>query len=515
MNDSATYEIRLKDSFSSPLKGLETKMNHFENKVGTLKSSFSGLGSMIGGAFAATAVIGGITSLGSKIISLGAQMEQTKVSFETMLGSSKAADGFIKQLQTFANVTPYVTSEVLDAGKQMLAFGFSSGEVIPQLTRLGDVASGLSIPLGDMIYLYGTLKTQGKAMTKDIMQFAQRGIPIYDSLAKVLGVNKNKVGDLVTAGKVGFAQVQKAFELMTAKGSMFGGLMDKQSRTLAGRWSTFEGILETIGTQLGEKLLPLAGKVVDTFSLLADIFPKLDFSPISDVFVELFAPVNDIFNIFRDMLGMFGANIELIDIFRGVIKLLALSFRTVTTGMMVFYTGYKILLQAVKDSFIIWQGLGDIISGVFTLDQTKIYGGINKIKVGFTDLAKHAKDSAFDFVKEQASAYKQLLRFGRTDKEKESELLSGLAKRDEMFSGLRPGGNVQETAIDKGKKDKTKGSGVEKISSGTRNVTVNITKLVETLNIKKEMGRGGDAEMVAAVNRALLTAVNDVNLVQQ
>lgn len=503
MNESATYEVRIK-VFDSALKGLETRMDHVESKIGSLKSSFSGVGSVISSAFTATAVIGGITALGSKIISLGAQMEQTKVSFETMLGSSQAADGFIKQLQTFANVTPYVTSEVLDAGKQMLAFGFASQEVIPQLTNLGNVASGLNIPLGDMIYLYGTLRTQGKAMTKDIMQFAQRGIPIYDSLAEVLKIDKTRVGEFVTAGKVGFNEVSKAFEIMNRKGSAFGGLMDKQSHTLAGRWSTFEGILETIGTQLGEKLLPIAGKVVDTFSLLADIFPKLDFSPISDVFVELFQPVNDIFNLFRDMFGMVGANIGLMDIFTGVIKLLALSFRTATTGMLIFYTGYKILLQAVKDSFQIWQGLGEIISGVFTLDQTKIFGGISRIKTGLSDMAKHAKDEVMDFGKSQLDAYKKIFTTwgpaGSKDKSTDASK-TGLAGAAGSMKG-----DLSASS---------KSSGVEKIQSGVKNITVNITKLVETVNISKTFSKTNDSELVDAVNRALLTAVNDVNIVAQ
>ena len=502
MNESAIYEIRLKDAFSSPLKGLESKMNGFEAKVGGIKGSLGGLSSSMASAFAATAVVAGITAMGTKLITLGAQMEQTRVSFETMLGSSEAASGFIKQLQQFANVTPYVTSEVLDAGKQMLAFGFQSGEVIPQLTKLGDVASGLSIPLGDMIYLYGTLKTQGKAMTKDIMQFAQRGIPIYDALATVLGVGKDKVGDLVTEGKVGFAQVEQAFALMTAKGSMFGGLMEKQSKTLAGRWSTFLGTLENIGTSLGEKLVPLAGKLVDFFSNLAGIIPRLNFSDLTNVFSELFAVVTDVFNIFAEMFGMIGAKITLFDVFQFAIKGIALGFRLMTIGISFALTGFTVLVKAVKDSFLIFQGLGDIIQGAFTLDTSKIYGGINKIKVGFNDMTNNAKESVMESVKNQSEGFKKIFTGWGDPAKAKTDALSG-------------GGSLMTSSKKSANGSGTTGSGVEKISSGTRSVVLNINKLVETVNISKTLDKMNNSEIVDAVKRALLTAVNDVNIVAQ
>ena len=69
---------------------------------------------------------------------------------------------------------------------------------------LGNVAAGVGSQLGDLAYLYGTLRTQGRAYAVDIRQFAGRGIPIYEELAKVLRVTKDNVSELVKEGKVGF-----------------------------------------------------------------------------------------------------------------------------------------------------------------------------------------------------------------------------------------------------------------------------------------------------------------------
>ena len=86
------------------------------------------------------------------------------------------------------------------------------------MKMLGSVAAGLSVPLNDLIYLYGTLRAQGRVMTIDIRQFAMRGIPIYDELAKVLGVAKDQINGIVSSGGVTFEHVEQAFKNMTSAG---------------------------------------------------------------------------------------------------------------------------------------------------------------------------------------------------------------------------------------------------------------------------------------------------------
>ena len=102
--------------------------------------------------------------------------------------------------------TPFDLSGIASSAKQMLAYGSTVDNVVDELVMLGNVASGVGAPLQDIAYLYGTLRTQGRAFTVDIRQFAGRGIPIYEELAKVLGVTKDEVSCLVTEGKVGLLQ---------------------------------------------------------------------------------------------------------------------------------------------------------------------------------------------------------------------------------------------------------------------------------------------------------------------
>src|SRR5690606_9623338 len=123
-----------------------------------------------------------------QLIKVRSEFQQLEIAFTTMLGSKERADQLTQELIEFASTTPFGMSDTANAAKQLLAYGSAAEDVTDELRMLGDVAAGTSQPIGDLVYLYGTLRTQGRAYTQDIRQFAGRGIPIYKELANVLGV---------------------------------------------------------------------------------------------------------------------------------------------------------------------------------------------------------------------------------------------------------------------------------------------------------------------------------------
>ncbi len=178
--------------------------------------------------------IGGLTAIkkfGSDVIDATGRMQQLQVALSTILQDKSKADALLADISRFAVTTPFSIDEVATGAKQLLAYGSSADKVVGELSMLGDVASGLQIPIGQLIYLYGTLRTQGRAMTVDIRQFAGRGIPIYEELAKVLGVTKDEVSGLVTEGKVGFKEVEQAFKNMTSEGGQFNNMLANSAGT--------------------------------------------------------------------------------------------------------------------------------------------------------------------------------------------------------------------------------------------------------------------------------------------
>ena len=157
------------------------------------------------------------------------------------------------ELVDIAAKTPFDLQGVASSAKQMLAYGSSAESVGKELVMLGNVAAGVGAQLGDIAYLYGTLRTQGRAYAVDIRQFAGRGIPIYEELAKVMGVTKDEVSDLVSQGKVGFKEVEQAFQNMTKEGGMYFNLMQEQSKSLTGQISNLGDAWDSMLNEMGKK----------------------------------------------------------------------------------------------------------------------------------------------------------------------------------------------------------------------------------------------------------------------
>lgn len=214
----------------------------------------------------------------SQLALVRGEYQQLEIAFETMLGSKSQADALMAQLINTAAKTPFEMSEVAEASKMLLAYGMEGNKVNETLIRLGDIAAGLSMPLKDLAFLYGTTMVQGRLYTQDLNQFLGRGIPLADELAKQFGKNKSEVKKLVEEGKIGFPEVQKAIEALTGEGSKFGGLMDKQSKTIKGQLSNIEDAWEQMMNEIGRSqeenisgALDITGKLIENWRTVGKV----------------------------------------------------------------------------------------------------------------------------------------------------------------------------------------------------------------------------------------------------
>lgn len=200
-------------------------------------------------------VIGGVTALknfATELVNVRGQFQQLEIAFSTMLKSKEKADKLMSELVDIAAKTPFDLQGVASSAKQMIAYGSSAENVGDELVMLGNVAAGVGSQLSEIAYLYGTLRTQGRAYAVDIRQFAGRGIPIYEELAKVLGVTKDEVSGLVKEGKVGFKEVEQAFKNMTSESGIYYNLMQEQSKSLTGQLSNLGDAWDTMLNEIGK-----------------------------------------------------------------------------------------------------------------------------------------------------------------------------------------------------------------------------------------------------------------------
>lgn len=224
--------------------------------------------SLLGAGFTAKELV-------TQVATVRGEFQKLEVAFSTMLGSKAKADALMAQMVQTAATTPFNLQEVASGAKQLLAYGTTANEVNETLIRLGDIAAGLSVPLNDLVYLYGTTMTQGRLYTADLNQFTGRGIPMIRELAKQFGVAESEVRKLVEEGKVGFPEVEKVIRSLTDSGGMFGGLMEAQSKTISGQIANIGDSISMMFNEIGQSSEGIINTALSGVSYLVENYEKV------------------------------------------------------------------------------------------------------------------------------------------------------------------------------------------------------------------------------------------------
>lgn len=245
--DITADNTNIKAKLEETQRKISQMADYAEKEGENLDKVFSNIGKSI----AAIGLGFSAQELGRQIVQVRGEFQQLEVAFKTILGSEEKATELMSQMVQTAATTPFDLQSVASGAKQLLAYGTSVDEVNDKLVMLGDIAAGLSIPLSELIYLYGTTMTQGRLYTQDFNQFVGRGIPLLSELAKQFGVAESEIRGMVEAGRVGFPEVEKVLQNLTSEGGMFYNLMAEQSKTISGQISnigdSFSMMLNDIG----------------------------------------------------------------------------------------------------------------------------------------------------------------------------------------------------------------------------------------------------------------------------
>jgi tape measure domain-containing protein len=235
------YEVNLKAG------GFTSGINQALSGVGALGGKLLGLVGIAGSVAAALAGV-------KKAVGGAAALETTTIAFETLLGSAAKAKSLLGELKQLGASTPLEFPELADASRKLIAFGVGADTVTATLRRIGDVATGIQAPIGEIAEIYGKARVQGTLFAEDINQLTGRGIPVIQEFAKILGVSEGEVKKLASEGKITFGLLERAFVNLTDKGGKFAGMMGRQAETTAGLWSTLKDSINEVFTTLGEPI---------------------------------------------------------------------------------------------------------------------------------------------------------------------------------------------------------------------------------------------------------------------
>lgn len=263
------------DKFSNSLKegaksaqDADAALKKFGVTAGLSFAKFNLLGGVI------EQVGGSLTSFITEPIRQGATLESLEANFTTLLKSGEAAKQLIAEINKFAAETPFSQSELFQQTEKLLGFGFAAEDVTDILRRLGDISGGSAEKLDGFVTTLAQVQAKGRLQGEELLQFAERGLGT-NLIAEALGQTTAQFTELVSQGKIGYAELEKAIKVLTDEGGRFNGVMAAQSQTLNGLFSTLVGNFEQLQGEVGKLLLPaLKDVVIAANDIIAGIDPK-------------------------------------------------------------------------------------------------------------------------------------------------------------------------------------------------------------------------------------------------
>jgi tape measure domain-containing protein len=468
MANNLEYTLRLKDLFSKTMQGASNQVKGLDGKMNGLKKSISGVGTMIAGAFA----VGAVVNFGKAVFDSLVNYEYFSTALRTLMNgdalASKALEG---QLITLAKTTPFELTEIQTATKQLMAYGVAGGDVTRTLKMLGNVSAGLgkeSLPM--IIRAFGQIKAKGHLAGGELNQLTEQGFNPLNLMVKKTGKSYEELLKEMEKGKITFDMVEQSFKDSTSAGGQFFNMMESQSNTVGGKWSNFMDTWEQIRVNIGKSQ---SGIIAGT----------IDF-------------INSMSNKINDKLS---AGNFMDDAFKSA----GVKGYSAATEMYGNLAGFKSIsalagnFAEMKETAIYMQSL--IEQGTTGAKAKQSLDLINLNKSKLQEKYKNKEIDAVSFTREM-SLYNAAFK-GITGN---MMLLKSKGEKSQIEGA---GG------VDDGKGVKSLGTGTEVTGQRPQAINININELVHELNIQTNNMIEGAGRMKELVSKALLEAVNDINLI--
>jgi len=211
----------------------------------------------------------------NQMVKIRSEFEQTEISFNTMLHSQEKGNALMQEMIELAKNTPLQFSEVSKGAKQLLAYQVEAEKLTGTLSMLGDISSGLDVPLSRLILVYGQVRAKGRLMGDDLRQFTEAGVPMIAMIAKNMGVAQSAVADMVSEGKVGFKDVEKVLQDLTSQGGLFFNMMENKSKTISGQIAKLQDEIEQMFNKIGTDSQEFITDVISGASYVVEHYQEI------------------------------------------------------------------------------------------------------------------------------------------------------------------------------------------------------------------------------------------------
>ena len=210
-----------------------------------------------------TLIAGGVGA----IAKLGSEAEMTSTAFSVLVGNEEKAGKILKEIAQFGQESPFDKMGLTENAKQMLAFGVETDKVMTYLRQLGDISGGQKEKLDGLSLVMGQVSAAGKLSGQDNLQFINAG---FNPLKELQKMHPEKtyaeLQKAMSKGAITSQHVAEALQHATQEGGQFYGMMDRQSKTLAGRFASLVDNIQEMAVGLYQKIEPILKSVVDNIA---------------------------------------------------------------------------------------------------------------------------------------------------------------------------------------------------------------------------------------------------------
>jgi len=431
----AKVYITAKDMTGPGLKKAGTSMRNFGRKMSMFVT-------------APLAILGGIA------LKTAADFEKQQVAFETMLGSVEKAKVLLKDIIDFSAKTPFKLPGLQDAAKRLLGFGIEADKVVSTLRNLGNVAQGDQERLDRLTLAFGKLRAKGKATLEELNMFLEAGVPILDELSSMYNVTTQEMFEMISKGKIGFGDVNTALINLSTGTGKFAGMLEKQSQTLSGLFSTIIDNLKLLGMEMMQTIMPqikaFARKILELVERFRELNPEQ--KKMIVIFAGIAAAIGPVIMVVGLLITALGAVMSPIGLVIMAVAALA------TAGFLIYKHWEK-----VKTFFIdLWTDLAEFAQQIFLRMKKVILTPVQEV---------------LEFLLKIASAFKRVFKDmdleklqGALDKinGKIEETDAGIEKLRDQFS--RTGGHISDA-----------GEKIKELAGKFKNGVIGIKELIKGL----------------------------------
>ena len=245
--------------------------------ISTIGGAFGKIGKVGVGTIAGIASgIAGLTAKGGFDRALNIERAQTKL--KALKYDTASVDKIMGNALASVKGTAFGLGDAASVAATLVASGIKQGSDLEGvLTTVGDAAQISGRSFQDMGLIFSQVAAKGKLQGDDMLQLMESGIPVLQYLADHFHTTTEAASDMVSDGKVSFADFEAAMKehiggAAKNAGESFDGMVGNVKAAIGRLGAQFETPLLNAATKVGGKLIPIIDQTTSATGKLADQF---------------------------------------------------------------------------------------------------------------------------------------------------------------------------------------------------------------------------------------------------